>query len=109
MTNSFREIDYYLVHTVDINHITASRGDITYTTETDIPTRIVERTEVTRGSSGDSIGTSDVAFRVTILYFKPTQSIGFQDEIVIDGVTKPVRRIELVRDAVGIRFKRVFI
>jgi len=109
MVNTYQSIDYYLIHTCDINHITVSRGENSRTTETGIPTRIVERTEVARSASGDAIATSDVAFRVTILYFKPTQTIGFQDEIVIDDMIKPIKRIENVRDDVGIRFKKVYI
>ncbi len=102
-------IDAYLVHKVDIRHITTSRGDISVTTDTDVPARIVERTEVVRSGSGDNIGGSDVAFRVTIVYVKPDQVVGFQDEVTIDSQTKPVRRIENVRDDVGIRFKRIFL
>lgn len=102
-------IDAYLVHTVSIRHNVISRGEKTSTLETGIRARIVERTEVIRESSGDVVGASDVAFRVTIVYVKPDQTVGYQDEIIIDSLIKPVRRIEHVRDDVGIRFKRIFI
>ena len=102
-------IDFYLTDTVTINRISISRGQRSISVVSSVPAKITNRTEVVRGTSGDQIGASDVSFRATVVYLKPDQAIGLEDEIVVDGETKPVKRIERVRDGVGIRFLRVFL
>jgi len=90
-------IDIYLVHTIDINHITIADGDRSVSTETDIPAFIIDREEVSRSVSGDFRDTSNIS-QSTYVWLKPDQALSMQDELVVDGSIRPVLRIEKPRD-----------
>lgn len=94
-------IDKYLTHTVDVVKVTMAAGSRSTTTVEDVAARITSRTKVVRDSGGDRYSS------VTIIWFKPDQDINGQDEVVVDGKTRPVAEIVKARGKSGIHHLEV--
>jgi hypothetical protein len=96
-------ITSYLTHTVDVVAVTISSGSRSTVTTTGIAAFIAQRRSVRRDVGGDHEASE------TIVYFEPDQSLSLQDEIIIDGKTRPVKKILPARDDTAIRFLRVLV
>lgn len=97
------EINKYLKHLVDINHITFAEGSREVVSETNVPAFIAQRRRLAKDSAGDHEGSR------TIVYLKISQTISMQDEVVVDGFTRSIRGINKPRNLAGIRYLRVFL
>ncbi len=97
------EINKYLKHLVDINTITFSEGSRTITTVTDIPAFITQKRRVIRSAAGDREESH------TVVYLKSSQTITREDELVVDGETRPVKDIHKPRNLAGIKYIKVFL
>ena len=96
-------INQYLTHLVDVVTVTISKGERTEATETDVPCFITSRREIIRDARGDRLASK------TIVYFKPDQGIGNEDEIILDGQQRAIAGINRARNASGIHHLAVML
>ena len=94
-------IDHFLKHKVDVVKVTLAGGRRTTETEEDVPAFITSRQGVARDEFGDHFTSA------TVVFFKPDQDISQQDEVVIDGVTRPVRNVVKARNDRGVHHLEV--
>jgi hypothetical protein len=85
-------IGRYLTHTVDIVHVTMTRGVRSTTTTSDVPARISESAVTTRDESGDL-----VHFTKTMVFLAGDTEIDEGDSIIIDEKERPVVNIARCR------------
>ncbi len=97
------EIDKYLKHTVDINTVTYAEGSRTVVVVSDVPAFITQRRRVYRDAAGDHEESH------TVVYLKATQAVTRQDELVVDGETRPIKDIHKPRNLVGVNHIKVFL
>ena len=88
-------ITHYLTHEVDIVAVTMTLGSRTVSTTTGVPAFIESRRVVETDAAGEHVESD------TIVWLKPTQTISEDDEILIDGMNRPIRRINRVRQKNG--------
>lgn len=94
-------IDKYLTHLVDIVKVTMAAGLRSTTTVEDVAARITSRMRIIRDAGGDRFVSA------TIVWFKPDQDIDGQDEVVVDGKTRPVAEIVKARGRSGVHHLEV--
>lgn len=94
-------INKYLTHLVDIVKVTMAAGLRSTTTVEDVAARITSRTRIVRDAGGDRFVSA------TIVWFKSDQDIDGQDEVVVDGITRPVAGIVKARGRSGVHHLEV--
>lgn len=85
-------IDKYLVHTVDVVHITMTKGVRSTTTTADVAAFITEKEVLYRDAQGDHFGTR------TVVFLKGDAIVEGKDEIVVEGKQRPIVNIHAARD-----------
>ena len=84
-------IGQYLNSTVTIVKVSLARGDRTEIEVPDVPVALFRRRDFVRTPAGDSYVSK------SFLGFLPTVDITGQDEVIVDGVKRPIADIEHVR------------
>ena len=97
------EINKYLKHVVSINVVTYLSGSRTVAASVSVPAFITQRNVVDKDVGGDHESTE------TVVYLKASQAVSEQDEIVVDGFARPIKRIWPARNLRGIHHKRVIL
>ena len=90
------KIDKYLVHTVDRIEVTITKGLRTTSTSSDIPARIVNRMRILRDVGGDQVVTK------MVVYLKPDADVVEGDELIVDGLQRPIAGLIRARDGRGV-------
>lgn len=80
-------IEKYLTDTVDIVRVTLSEGSRSTVTIEDVVAKVSNRVRVVRDTSGDHLEA------YTVVFLLSNQAIDGKDEVVVDGVTRPVKDI----------------
>jgi len=80
-----------LRHTVDIVKVTIARGIRSTDIISDIPAFISERSYVIRSEAGDVLGSR------TVVFLNRDANVAEQDEIIVDGIQRPISRIVKAR------------
>ena len=96
-----RSIDQKLVHSVDIVHVTISRGERSVTITSGASAFITSASRVTRDASGVHFETD------TIVFLKPDEVVNDNDELIVEDKYRPVAGIEYCRDNAGIHHLEV--
>jgi len=94
-------IDQYLKHTVTIGRVTMTAGVRSVVETASVPAFITNRIKVITDNTGAH------TLSETIVFLKPTQTIGEDDVVTFDGVTYPVGRIYKARDFTGVHHLEV--
>lgn len=84
-------IGKYLTHSVDIVHITLTKGVRSTITTFNVPAFITQKAVVLKDESGDHFGTRNVVF------LKGDVTFDEIDELVVDGKQRPIVSIFCVR------------
>jgi len=85
------DVRKYLTDTVDIISVTRSQGSRTTSTTSGVAAWVTYETERILSGGGDERRTR------TIVFLEPTVSINVGDEIIVDGVTRPVVEIRKLK------------
>jgi len=96
-----RSITPYLKHTVSIVFVTQSKGSRTTSTTTGIAAFVFERLKAKREGYGDQESTE------TVVFLEPDQTISEIDEIIVDGIQRPIVEIHKPKDLSVTRFQAV--
>mgnify|MGYP001105170554 CR=1 FL=1 len=85
-------INKYLVHTVDIVHVTMTKGVRSMTITTDVAAFLTEKEVLYRDAQGDHFGTR------TIVFLRGDTDVEEKDELIIEGKQRPIVNIHAARD-----------
>lgn len=99
-TNTIRP---YLKHTVSVVTVTLFEGSRSTVTTANVPAFITEKLENIQSVDGDQ------EVNRTVVYLLPTQVITEQDELIVDGNTRPILRIKKGRNLQGVHHLRVML
>ena len=96
-----RSIDSKLVHSIDIVHVTLSRGERSVTITSGVSAFVTSVSRVSRDAAGVHYETD------TVIFLKPDQTIEEKDEIIVDSKYRPVAGINYCRDRAGLHHLEV--
>jgi len=82
----------HLTHLVDIVNVTLTEGVRTTSTQSNVACRIQERKITFKDALGNHLATE------TIVFFAPDAVINNGDELIIDGLQRPIKKIWPARD-----------
>jgi hypothetical protein len=96
----------HLNHTVSVVHITKESGTRKITsTDTGVAACVRVAKTIVQDQYGDHLAVA------TIVYLKPSQTVGDEDELIVDSVQRPISRIVPARSSRSneIKFKKVIL
>ena len=89
-------INRYLVHTIDVVHVTMTHGVREEKTTEDVPAFVTEKEVLYRDAQGDHFGTK------TIVFLKGDAVVEEKDELIIEAKQRPIVSIHPARDLTSV-------